>query len=94
MVHLESVEPNRVGSRSEVIESDWIIPSLDVGDEKLTLNVTTNSTLSTNMIYNVTLITAMEMIEAGNVQFCKCTVSRLQIPDLSSYTVGKLDFCG
>ena len=68
VVHLESVEPERV------IESDWIIPSLnisDVGGGKMTLNVTTNSTLSTNTFYNATLITAMDMTTAGNIQFCK-----------------------
>ena len=80
MVHMESVEPNTVGSTSykpEVIESDWIIPSLntsDVGDGNLTLNVTTNSTLSTNTLYRATLFTAMDMMEAGNVQFCKCVI--------------------
>ena len=63
MVHMESVEPNTVGSTSykpEVIESDWIIPSLntsDVGDGNLTLNVTINSTLSTNTLYRATLFT-------------------------------------
>ena len=81
VIHLESVELNRVGSRlykPEVIESDWIIPSLntsDVGGGNLTLNVTTNSTLSTNMFYRATLITTMDMVEAGDFQFCKCTVT-------------------
>ena len=54
-----------------VIKSDWIIPSSS--DEALLLNVTTNSTLSTNMFYRATLFTAMDMMEAANFQFCKCS---------------------
>ena len=58
----------------EVIESGWIFPSIDVsGDGKLTLNVTTNFTLSTNSFYNATIITAME---ARRIRFCKCLVIR------------------
>ena len=55
-----------------MIKSDWIIPSVsDSGDETLTLNVTTNTTLSTNMFYRATLITTMDMIVAGSILFCK-----------------------
>ena len=70
VVHLflESVEP-------EVIGSNQIIPSLGSSDGSVTLNVTTNSTLSTNMFYRATLFTAMGMMEAGDFQFCKCTVT-------------------
>ena len=50
--------------------SNQIIPSVS-DDGKLTLNVTTNSTLSANTFYNATLITTMDMVEAGNFQFCK-----------------------
>lgn len=58
----------------EVIESSWIFPSIDISDDgKLMLNVTTNSTLSTNSFYNVTVITAME---TRRIQFCKCLVIR------------------
>ena len=57
-----------------VIESNLIVPSDDMsGDGKLTMNVTTNSTLSTNMLYQVTLLTAMDMTKAGSFQFCKYT---------------------
>ena len=57
-----------------LIETDPIIPSVDVsgdGEGRLSLNVTTNSTLSTNMFYKATLITILDMMEAGNVQLCK-----------------------
>ena len=80
VVGLESVKLETSRSRSvlhEVIESGLIIPRLDMsgsGDQKLTLNVTINSTLSTNTFYQATLITAMDMMEAGSIQFCKCTV--------------------
>ena len=54
-----------------LIESDWIIPTVDVNGS-MKLNVTTNTTLSTNMFYNATFITAMDMVEAGSILFCKC----------------------
>ena len=57
-----------------MIESGQIIPDVSI-DGILTLNVTTNSTLSPNTFYNATLITAMDMDEAGSFQFCKCTVT-------------------
>ena len=83
VVHLKPVELETDSGRSrlhelEVIESDWVIPSLHLssaGDEILTLNVTTNSTLRTNTFYNATLITTMDTMEVGNFQFCKCTVT-------------------
>ena len=59
-----------------LIESNWIIPSVIV-NVSVTLNVTTNSTLSTNMFYRVTLFTAMDMMEAGSIQFCKCRHSHV-----------------
>ena len=55
----------------EVIESDWIFPTVD-DNGTLTLNVTANSTLSANTFYQATLITAMDMMEAGSIQFCEC----------------------
>ena len=57
----------------EVIESDWIFPTVD-DNGTLTLNVTTNS-LSPNTFYNATLITAMDMTEAGSIQFCECIIT-------------------
>ena len=57
----------------EMIESDWIIPTVD-DNGTLALNVTTNS-LCPNTFYNVTLITAMDMTEAGSIQFCECTIT-------------------
>ena len=54
--------------------SNQIIPSVS-GDGTLTLIVTANSTLSTNMFYYATLFTTMDMMEAGNFQFCKCTLA-------------------
>ena len=55
-----------------IIKSNWIIPSVsDAGDETLTLNVTTNTTLSANMHYRATLITTIDTVEAGDFQFCK-----------------------
>ena len=54
-VRLESVEQERGGSRHfqpEVIESGQIIPNVS-SDGTLTLKVTTNSTLSTNMRYTM-----------------------------------------
>ena len=80
LVHFEQ-ETGRERSElyePEVIGSDWIIPSLDIsgaGDETLVLNVTTNSTLNTNTFYRATLFTAMDMMEAGSILFCKCTMT-------------------
>ena len=59
-----------------VIESNWIIPRVD-DNGRLILNVTTNSTLSTNMFYNATLFTAMDMVEAGSILFCKYSITLL-----------------
>ena len=79
VVRLKSVKLETGRGRSvlhEMIESDLILPRLDMsgsGDRKLILNVTTNSTLSNNMFYTATLITTMDMMEAGNIQFCKYT---------------------
>ena len=53
-----------------VIETGLIIPSVNSGDETLTLNVTTNTILSTNMHYHAILITTMDAVEAGDFQFC------------------------
>ena len=69
VVYLEPVEPV---AGNEELESKWIIPSVDENGS-VTLNVTTNSTLSTNKLYRATLITTMDMMEPGNIQFCKCT---------------------
>ena len=72
VVHFEK-ETGKEGSGlnvTEVIESNSIVPSVNVNGS-VTLNVTTNSTLSTNMFYRATLITAMDMMEAGDFQFCK-----------------------
>ena len=76
LVHFEQ-ETGSGGSgqyEPEVIESNWIVPSVD-DNGNLTLNVTTNSTLSTNTLYRATLFTAMDMMEAGSIQFCKCTLA-------------------
>ena len=64
IVRLESVEQ----------EIDGVIPNVS-SDGRLTLNVTTNSTLSTNTFYRATLITTMDLMEAGSFQFCKCNVT-------------------
>ena len=69
VVYLEPVEPV---AGNEELESKWIIPSVNENGS-VTLNVTTNSTLSTNKLYRATLITTMDMMEAGNIQLCKCT---------------------
>lgn len=53
-----------------------IIPDVS-SDGMLTLNVTTNSILSTNMHYHATLTTTMDMVEAGSFQFCKCSCHKL-----------------
>ena len=70
-VRLESVKQSsdRLGL-PELIESGWIVPKFNNG--KIKFSVNTNSALSTNMFYNATLITAIEMLEAGSFQFCKC----------------------
>ena len=68
VVYLEPV------TGSEGLESNLIIPSVNVNGS-VTLNVTANSTLSTNTLYRATLITAMDMMEAGSIQFCKFTVT-------------------
>ena len=79
VVRLESVELETGSGESGLHglnETDPIIPSVTVSGEdrvRLTLNVTTNSTLSTNMFYNATLITTMDMMEAGSIQLCECT---------------------
>ena len=76
LVHFEQ-ETGSGGSGQygpEVIESNWIIPRVD-DNGNLTLNVTTNSSLSTNMFYNATLFTAMDMMEAGSILFCTCTLA-------------------
>ena len=80
LVHLEQESGKERSELYEpaVIESDWIIPSLDIsstGDETLMLSVTTNSTLSTNMFYRATLFTAMDTMEAGSILFCKCGIT-------------------
>ena len=56
-----------------LVESNWIIPSVNVNGS-FTLNVTTNCTLSANMFYNATVITTINMTMAGNIQFCTCTI--------------------
>ena len=76
LVHFEQ-ETGSGGSgqyEPEVIESNWIVPSAD-DNGNLTLNVTTNSTLSTNMFYRATLFTAMDTMEAGSILFCKCGIT-------------------
>ena len=78
VIHFEQEIGNEGSGLHEpyMIKSDWIIPSVsDAGDETLTLNVTTNTTLSTNEFYRATLITTVNMMEAGSFQFCKCILS-------------------
>ena len=77
VVQLEPMELEQ-GSRGsgfhelEVIETGLIIPSVnDSRDGTPTLTLTIQTTLNTNMFYQATLITTMDMEEAGNVQFCK-----------------------
>ena len=69
------VERGSMGSgfhELEVIQTGLIIPSVnDSRDGTLTLTVTTQTPLNTNMFYQATLITTMDIVEAGNVQFCK-----------------------
>jgi len=74
VVRIESVTGSGGSELHELIESDPIIPSVTVSGEdrvRLTLNVTTNSTLCTNMFYCATLITITDTMEAGKVLFCK-----------------------
>ena len=77
VVRLESVELETGSGGLEfhnLIETDPIIPSVDVsgdGEGRLSLNVITNSAMSTNMFYNATLITILDMMEAGSIQLCK-----------------------
>ena len=79
-VRIEPLEldTDNEGSRlNKLIKSEPIIPTFnDSGDGKgrLTLNVTTNSSLDPNMFYNATLITISDGVEAGSIQFCKCTL--------------------
>ena len=76
VIHFEQEIGNKGFYERNMIKSDWIIPSVsDFGDEALTLNVTPNSTLSTNTFYRATLITAVDMVEAGSIQFCKFILS-------------------
>ena len=69
------VERGSMGSgfhELEVIQTGLIIPSVnDSRDGMPTLTLTIQATLNTNMFYQATLITTMDMVEAGNVQFCK-----------------------
>lgn len=69
VVHMESETGNE---GSGLTESDWVIPSVNENG-LVTLNMTTNSTLSANTFYRATLITTMDMMEIGSVLFCKCT---------------------
>jgi len=73
LVQFEQETGSGESALPEVIESDWIFPIVD-DNGSVTLNVTTNS-LSTNTFYNATLITATDMTEAGNIQFCECTIT-------------------
>ena len=67
VVYLKS---GTVNEELRLIESDWIIPTVDVNGS-MKLNVTTNTTLNTNMFYTATLITAVDMVEAGSILLCK-----------------------
>ena len=69
IVRLESVEQERGG-----LQHVEVIPNVS-SDGRLTLYVTTNSTLSTNTFYQATLNTTMDLMEAGSFQFCKCNVT-------------------
>ena len=82
-MYLVDIEPSELdtdseGSRlNELIKSEPIVPSVDDsggGKRRLTLNVTTNSSLDTNMFYNATLIAIPDGVEAGSIRFCKCTL--------------------
>ena len=73
VVQLEPVGLSMGFQEPDMIQTGLIIPSVsDTGDDSFLLNVTTNSTLSTNMFYQATLITAMDTVEAGSFLFCKC----------------------
>ena len=78
VVHLELMKPVTGSERLGLIESNWIIPSVNVNGS-FKLNVTTNSTLSANMFYNATVITTINMMMAGNIQFCKCTICNMNV---------------
>ena len=74
VIHFEQELGNEGSGLHEpnIIKSNWIIPSVSYsGDETLTLNVTTNTTLSANMHYRATLITTIDTVEAADFQFCK-----------------------
>ena len=74
VVQLEpmGLERGSMGSGLEVIQTGLIIPSVnDSGDGMPTLTVTIQTILKTNMFYQATLITTMDMIEAGDFEFCK-----------------------
>ena len=73
VVQLEPVGLSMGFQDPDMIQTGLIIPSVsDTGDDSFLLNVTTNSTLNTNMFYQATLITAMDTVEAGSFLFCKC----------------------
>ena len=77
-IYLESAE-QETGKGGPGLEYETergqIISRFDISDGKLTLNVTTNSTLSTNMFYQATLFTTFNRMEAGSIRFCKCTLA-------------------
>ena len=70
-----SVERDSMGSgfhELAVIETGLIVPSVnDSRDGTPTLTLTIQTTLNTNTFYQATLITTMDMVEAGDFQFCK-----------------------
>ena len=75
-VHIDPVEETDRGGMREpqVLKTRLIIPSVnDSGN--LTLNVTTNSTLSTNTFYRAKVIAATGMVDVGSSRFCKYTVT-------------------
>ena len=73
VVEIEEETDNGELDGPDVIKTGTIIPSVD-DDGNLTLNVTTNSTLGTNMFYQATLITASNR-PSGSTRFCKCAVT-------------------
>ena len=75
-VYLDPVEEtDRGGMReSQVLKTGLIIPSVN-NSGNLTLNVTTNSTLSTNAFYQAKVIAATSLVDVGSSRFCKCTVT-------------------